>query len=566
MTENRWDLSLLYPTFNAEFEKDLSAAAQKAEELSAQAGRLNLQQLFDGYNLLADLSSPADYLELVQMTDTEDAGAKRHAQAAAGLRRAQAQLKSAFMRKAAGAPHDMPLWEKHPQYREDCVSISAHLLPENLESTVRMMQQNGSHAWQSLRNSLDAAAGADFALEEGEPPRPWSLSALRNLMFHPAADVRRRAFEAEKGCYQQYQRPMAACLNGVKGEGIALAPLRGFDSVLAQMLHENRMDSLTLDAMLKALKKHLPTFRAYLKKKAALLGCGNGLAYCDLLAPVYRDAPQYSFEQARDLLIGVFQDFSPEMGRHFERAFRERWIDAEPRPGKIGGALCCDLPGKGQSRILVNFSGSFSNVRSIAHEMGHAFHGQHTIGVPAIFRDAPTPVCESAAIFNETVLQQAVSDNAALLEVGLAEAAQTIVDIYSRYLFEDAVFDIRKNRPLDAGELCRLMEEAQAEAYGDGLDPNGRHPYMWMCKPHYYIPDYHYYNFPYIFGLLFAKGLYSVYRRQPQQFMPRYRDFLRQSCAGSVYQMALRMDIDLHSGDFWEQAFSTLEDEYACFL
>ena len=278
MRDHRWDLDLLYPAFDAGFEKDLDRACQKADELTALAGAdgLDLQGLFDGYEQLAGLTDPADYLELVQMADTESQGARKYAERAAALRRAQGQLKSAFMRKAAGET-DAPLWEKWPQYRGDCVSISEHLLPPELEGTVRAMQQTGSRAWQGLRNSLDAAAGAETALVEGQQPQYYALAALRNEMYNPSADVRRRAFAAELGCYPAYQQPMAACLNAVKGEGILLAPLRRFDSVLDQMLHENRMDRPTLDAMLAAVKKHLPTFRAYLRKKADLLGCGGAL-------------------------------------------------------------------------------------------------------------------------------------------------------------------------------------------------------------------------------------------------------------------------------------------------
>ena len=223
-----------------------------------------------------------------------------------------------------------------------------------------------------------------------------------------------------------------------------------------------------------------------------------------------------------------------------------------------------------QSYVLTNFNGSFSAVSTLAHELGHAFHNYCLDDASALMCDVPMPLAETASTFNELVLSEHMLEQTqdpkavlALLEQQLGDAAQVIVDIMSRYLFEAEVVDRRKESALTARELCEIMRSAQLKTYGDGLDPEHLHPYMWACKPHYYDTDCHFYNFPYAFGLLFAAGLHAKYREMGAAFWPMYQKLLRFSGAGTVREAAASAGIDVADPNFWRGSLSIFKEKLA---
>jgi oligoendopeptidase F len=323
--------------------------------------------------------------------------------------------------------------------------------------------------------------------------------------------------------------------------------------------------------MLEAIRGALPAFRRFLKAKARLLGPSEALAYCDALAPVGRDSRRFDLAQARRFLADAFSGVDGALARFVDDAFECRWIDAMPRAGKQGGAMCFPLHTAGESRVFLNFDGSVSGVVTLAHELGHAWHDRCLFRVPILNRDAPTPLCETASTFNETLVYARALEGAAgeerlfYLNAVLSGAVQNVVDIYGRFLFEDEVVRRRAEGGLDADTLSAIMEKCQIEAYGDSLDPSALHPTMWVDKVHYYIPDFHYYNFPYAFGLLFARGLYGEYRRRPEDFFPRYEKLLEESGALGVEEAGFVMGLDLTKKDFWAGAlgdFEAMADEF----
>lgn len=448
--------------------------------------------------------------------------------------------------------------------------FSIYNAPTEIEKVISQMQLTGSNAWLSLRNSLDGAAMVPITINGEQKNLP--LSEVRALASDPSKEIRLNAYTAELRAYKSYEIPMAACLSGIKGEALTTAELRGYETVLDRMLDINKMDHKTLDIMINSIEANLPAFRNYLKVKARLLGYKNGLPWFEILAPIGKSSLTFTYEEAHSYLTDIFTNFDKDMGAFISHAFKNQWIDALPKSGKVGSALCADLPTLRQNRIFANFSGSYSDVRILAHELGHAYHSRCLDEVPLVMRDAPTPVCETASIFNETIVQEQLMLNVSseerifLLEAGLREVTQTVVDIYSRFLFEKEVFERRKTHSLSADELCEIMIEAQISAYGDSLDPDYLHPYMWMCKVHYYIPEFHYYNFPYTFGLLFAKGLYSHYKSNQTGFMKEYIDLLSSTCSDNMAGIMKRANIDIHDQAFWNSSFATIVDDIDQFV
>ena len=255
------------------------------------------------------------------------------------------------------------------------------------------------------------------------------------------------------------------------------------------------------------------------------------------------------------------------MGEFIDNAFNDNWIDAESRPGKGGGAFCANLIPIKQSRVLSNFDGSFSQVSTLAHELGHAWHGHCLRDESLLNTSYPMPLAETASIFNESMVADIAKADATdeerftLLESELMEATQVIVDIYSRYLFETEVIETRKDHGMNITELKDAMIRAQKAAYGDALDENAMHPYMWACKSHYYYGERAFYNFPYAFGLLFGKGIFAQYKKQPDGFVEEYKALLKATGSSNIADVAMRMDVDVKDKAFWVQSLTEIKGD-----
>ena len=433
-----------------------------------------------------------------------------------------------------------------------------HQLPEALEEPVMKMQLSGGQAFSQLRDKLDATLTVDY---DG---KAIPLSAARAMAYDADADVRRKAYDAELASYKKLEIPMSYCLNSIKAEGETMAKLRGYKGVLDMALAHFRMDEKTLDAMWTAIREALPELREYFKAKGRLLGHENGLPFYDLFAPVGHASRTYTVEEARTLLLDLFGRFCPEMGDMMRAAFDEGWIDMYPREGKSGGAFCAGYYEKNISRVMTNFAGSASDVSTLAHELGHAFNNRMLRHKPLMMNDTPMPLAETASTFNETLLIAQLLKDATpeeeltLLDSCLVEQTQTMVDIYSRFLFEQKVVAAQADHALDVDELKETMLWAQDQSYGDGLDPAFRHPYMWACKSHYYSPNVHFYNFPYAFGGLFARGLYARYEQEGEAFVPVYCDLLSRFGSDTIANVTASVGIDVTTPDFWRSAVESV--------
>jgi len=437
-----------------------------------------------------------------------------------------------------------------------------YLLTEQAEEAVAKLNISGGAAWSDLQSYLTSTVQAEYKGEQ------LGLSAVRNLAYDPDPAVRKDAYEAEVKCYEKVRDGICFAINSIKRQAITETRLRGHESPLSRTLYEARMKRETLDALIAAIEESLPKFREYLRAKGRALGHENGLPWYDLFAPMGRSDRKYTVEQARDELLSLFGTFDAGMRDVIARAFDEQWIDFYPRDGKTGGAFCNGIHPIGQFRILTNFDGSFSSVSTLAHELGHGFHDQCILSHRILNSSYCMPLAETASIFNEQVLATAALKRAdgpqerlALLEGSIQEACQVICDIYSRFRFESALFDRRENEFMFPDTLCRMMLEAQAAAYGDGLDPQIRHPYMWACKSHYYSADLNFYNFPYAFGCLFARGLYEKYAAEGSSFVPKYKELLRAATVNTVEDTAAMVGVNVTDIEFWRSGLRSIADE-----
>jgi pepF/M3 family oligoendopeptidase len=397
-----------------------------------------------------------------------------------------------------------------------------------------------------------------------------NLSAIRNMAYEEDPQVRKDAYDAEIACYDRIKDAVDFALNSIKLETITDCQLRGYESPLARTLKHSDMEKATLDAMFGAIDEYLPKFWQYLKAKGKALGHKNGLPWYDMFAPMGKSAGKYTTEEARDYLLKLFSTFDGELTEMVRRAFDEAWIDFFPRDGKTGGAFCAEVPCLGESRILTNFDGLFTDIVTLAHELGHAFHNQCVQSHRSLNRNYSMPVAETASTFNECIIMNAAiaaaqdkDEKLALIESQLQDVTQIICDIYSRFRFEASVFENREEEFMNADRLCQLMLDAQKKSYGDGLDHSTLHPYMWVCKSHYYGPTF--YNFPYAFGGLFARGLYAQYEKEGAAFVPKYKKLLYTTPIATAEDTAKVAGIDLTDQAFWRDALQTVADKIDLF-
>jgi len=570
-----WNLDRIYKGFqDPAFGADMEALQDIVNGFNAFADKLKGMETLEGLRQgiaweekLVELGMKlATYAQLRQSVNTRDFECGSRLGQIMQLFSEAAGAEAAWKQWAAGIPDLMEQIardEKLKEYSflfENLQKDSVHLLGTLGEQISARLTLSGSNAWSEMHGYLTSTVPVQY---DGGIT---NLSAIRNLAYDADSAVRKAAYEAELACYERIQDPIAYALNSIKLETISDCQLRGYASPLDRTLEQAYVKRETLEAMIGAIQEYLPQFRKYLKAKGKALGHENGLPWYDLFAPMGEAGKTYTIKEARDVLVALFTPFDEELARMIRTAFEDEWIDFYPRDGKSGGAFCETVECIGESRILTNYDGQFSDIDTLAHELGHAFHNQCVRSHLPLNKNYSMPVAETASIFNECVVMAAAIDRAesageklALLEAQMQAVTQIIVDIYSRYLFETMVFENRESHFMDAGELCSFMLKAQEQSYGDGLDPDFRHPYMWICKPHYYGPTF--YNFPYSFGGLFARGLYAQYQKEGASFVPKYKKLLYTTTVATAEDAAKTADIDLTDKEFWRGALQIIADE-----
>jgi pepF/M3 family oligoendopeptidase len=581
----RWDLSNVYPSLDSpEFAAAINTLKSQIEqlelifkekaagtttatpvsELAALAG-----EAIDRFNALQELGGTLRaYIQAFVTTDSHNTTAMKRMsefqmvgvrlqvlanQFQAWVGRIAPLLEQVIAANPSAAAHAFSL--------RDTAEQSRYMMGEAEETLAAELGLSGTNAWSKLQGTVTSQKTVEFELDGKVQTLP--MPAIINLHSHPDEAVRRRAYEAELEAWKSLREPLAACMNGVKGWANTINHKRGRTDAVHQAIDMARIDRPTLEAMLAAMHDSFPAFQNYYQAKAKRMGKSQ-LAWWDIFAPAGKAERSYTFEEARDFIVSNFAGFSPELADFAKHAFDNRWIDAEQREGKRGGAFCMGIPVVKESRVLCNFDGTLDQVSTIAHELGHAFHNYcaYQAGKTEIQQDTPMTLAETASILCETVVMQAIlaqtSDpvtELAILETQLIGDAQVIVDIYSRYLFEKEVFERRESSELSADDLCAIMERAQKATYGE---LSAYHPYMWTWKPHYYYGGLPFYNFPYAFGLLFGIGLYAIYQQRGAAFLPDYKALLASTGEASAADLAARFGIDIRTRKFWDDSLAVI--------
>ena len=575
-----WSLKELYTSFNSEeFLEDMECLTEVIDEINkwteiivkdTDCAKVKLEGYVERFSVLADLITKiGSFIELSISVNTKDDEALKYSdileKKLTKIVEAETKLNKwiSSIENIDEVIKDSILLKDHEFILKEVVEKSKYLLTDREEAIIANMQNTGSNAWGKLKDNLISTHKVE--INEDGKIKEYPLTVVLNMAYDKDEKVRKRAYEAEIASYTKIEEGVAAALNGIKGEVLTICEFRGYKSPLEQTLINSRMDEESLNVMLEAMKESMPKFREYLKRKAEILGHKNGLPFYDMYAPIVESDMEFDYEKGKKFVVDKFRTFSDNLANFAQKAMNNNWIDVMPKEGKVGGAFCAGIHYLGESRILLNYGNSFSDVVTMAHELGHGFHGECLKDESVLNTEYPMPIAETASTFCETIVKKAAIKEAdkitalAILESEISDCNQVIVDIYSRFLFEKSLFEARKESALTVDQIKKLMLDAQREAYGDGLDPEYLHPYMWTWKPHYYYANSNFYNFPYAFGNLFALGLYSKFLEEGQSFVPKYKAMLSATPTCTIEEAGAMVGIDLTKKEFWASSLALIE-------
>ncbi|KKK33311.1 oligoendopeptidase [Mesobacillus campisalis] len=445
----------------------------------------------------------------------------------------------------------------------------AEKLPAQEEALITSLSTDGYHGWSQMYDLLVSSIKIPF-MENGEEKR-LSVGQAANRFSDRDRQVRERVFKEWEKAWGEKRDFFAKTLNHLGGFRLNVYEQRGWEDVLKEPLDLNRMKKETLDAMWAAISEKKQPFVDFLNRKAKLLGLDQ-LSWYDLDAPIGNAEGKMSYQEGAEFIINHFSRFGSEMAGFASMAFENRWIEAEDRPGKAPGGFHTFFPESGQSRIFMTYSGTPSNVSTLAHELGHGFHTYAMRDMHLLNRNYAMNVAETASTFAEMIVADAAIKNAdskeerlSLLEDKIQRSVALLMNIHARFMFETSFYEKRKEGIVSAEVLNQLMEQAQKEAYGDALAEY--HPLFWASKLHFYITGVPFYNFPYTFGFLFSLGIYAEALAGEEGYEEKYIALLKDSASMTVEALAEKhLKADLTKKEFWAKAVQLCINDVEEFL
>ncbi|RIW32262.1 M3 family oligoendopeptidase [Bacillus salacetis] len=423
------------------------------------------------------------------------------------------------------------------------------------EALIQSLSIDGYHGWGQM---YDTIVGSMEIPYDGEQ---LSIGQANNLSSHQDEKVRKEIFDLLEKAWTDKEELFAKTLNHLAGFRLNVYKKRGWDEVLKEPLEYNRMKKETLEAMWGAISKNKAPFVKYLDRKAKMLG-KEKMDWYNMDAPVAESSSSMSYNEGAEFILKHFGRFGTEMADFAQKAFEDRWIEAEDRAGKRPGGFCTSFPLSEQSRIFMTYSGSMSNVATLAHELGHAFHSYALRPMHTLNRNYAMNVAETASTFAEMIVADAAVKEAqtkeekiALVEDKLQRSVAFFMNIHARFLFETRFYEERKNGLVSAERLNELMTEAQKEAYAGALDE--AHPHFWASKLHFYISGVPFYNFPYTFGYLFSLSIYAKALEAEENYEEKYMALLRDTAVMTVEELAMKhLGEDITKEAFWEKGIA----------
>jgi len=583
-----WDLTSYFPEFNGpemkEFKvrikKDIADIKNRASALAGldDKNQSEWEEVFlKNEDVVTRYSHLSSYIGCLSSADGRNEDYLKEEAEMSMLGAEFSKLKVELLRALKDTPHDV--FEKFTD-REKLRSGAHYLRRLREESEKRMNTENeilaadlsvdGISAWGRLYDTVSSRLEFEMEFPDGSK-QTLPMSQRRSLMEKPDRRIRKAAFEGGNTAWKSIEDTAAAALNAIAGTRLTLNRHRGIDHFLDVALFQASISRKTLEAMFEAIYSELEIPRNILRFKAETMKT-EGIAWYDLGAPL--DIPteeKLGWDKAKKLVKNSFSSSYPELGSFVQRVYDKNWIDWEPRDAKRPGGFCTGSLLTKESRIFMTYNETLGDVLTLAHEAGHAFHSYVMREIRPYAHFYPMTLAESASTFGEMILAEGIledlsigdTEKALMLDTEINHGAIYLMDIPVRYEFEKSFYEERQEGEVSVSRLKQLMTETQRRIFGEVLDEGGEDPYFWSSKLHFYITGVTFYNFPYTFGYLLSRGLFSMFKKEGKEFLPKYEEFLRLSGSDTAENVAKKsIGRDLETPDFWADSIRTLQEPF----
>lgn len=572
-----WDLDVIFPggSSSTEFERYLENVEKELldlsiviENLEGTEGKISEDQLIEVVTHLErtvkQLRESSAFISCLSAQDVND----KHANLLVGKRSELGArlntIRTNFEQILVSIDDDK--WEhllSHPVLEKVDFILSEYRtqakekLTVDEEVLINDLSVDGYQGWGQMYDTI--VGKMNVTVEEDGKKNSYSVGQAANLLSHPNRSIRKQVFNQLDRTWSEQSDLFGQTLNHLAGFRLQVYKHREWDDVLHEPLMINRMKRETLDVMWDTITKYKQPFVDFLHQKAELLNLEQ-LSIYDVEAPLTESVEKLSYTDGAHFIINHFREFSPKMAEFAQMAFERRWIEAEDRANKRPGGFCTSFPDSEQTRIFMTYSGTASNIATLAHELGHAYHQYVMNDVHGLNQGYAMNVAETASTFAEMIVADASVKNAqnkeekmALLEDKIQRSIAFFMNIHARFIFEQRFYEERKNGLVPVERLNELMVNAQKEAYCDALGEYD--PTFWASKLHFHITGVPFYNFPYTFGYMFSLGIYAHAQKQGISFEDDYIALLRDTGKMTVEDLAMKhLQVDLTKPDFWEHA------------
>ncbi|HHX8649336.1 M3 family oligoendopeptidase [Vibrio antiquarius] len=586
MTTPSWDLSIVYNDLSdPRIQDDIALVEQCIDLLNKQSADCGNVEIMQNAILTNEAASRlagtvANFASCYASVDATNAEAKS---LLGKMTRIFSELSQAF------SPFDLTLTHadeefilrvldhENPDISGQAFSIlnSRKLADTRLsnaeEQLLAAMSVDGKSAWGNLYDNLTGSLKVKLKYADGKSEE-LGFSQAASILYGSEFERQEAAWRGIQDAMQTHQESFAAILNALAGWRLTENKKRSTKRevhFLEPSLHGSRIQAETLNAMMTVAKDS----RAIGQKAGLLMAKVHGLDemkpwnHLAAMPALSGEAKVYDFDEAIDVICEAFETVNPEMSEFVRLMVQNGWIDAAPNASKRLGAYCTKLPATRTPLVFMTWSGSRSNLMTLAHELGHAFHNWVIRDLPLCQTYYPMTLAETASIFAENIVRdhliskaESVDEKLEMLWEELSSALALMINIPVRYEFEKSFYERRQDGELTADEFCELMSETWKEWYGDVMsEPD---PYFWASKLHFSIDSVSFYNYPYLFGFLFSKGIYAQRETKGEAFYTDYINLLRDTgCMMAEDVVEKHLSMDLTQPTFWQQSVELVREK-----
>ena len=577
-----WDLSQLVKNADSTFvQKQLGDMVIEAEKLRAKYhGKVTgldakeIRSLLESKDALTlKFEGAVRYGQLSYMANSTDDTAK---QLNDTVRRAMTKVSQVLafidielgrlLASKSSMAKDQVLVE-YRHYLERVLRRTPHMVSETEEQLIMAKDRNGVSAWELLQS--DWLSTRMFTMEiEGEK-KTMPYGEIIGFYQSPDRNLRKQARQTVFESLGKDDIVWASAIRAVCEDHMEMCKLRKWPTAMVQSLIDNDVDEEAINSLMKTILNNTKLFQRYLKIKAQLMSLPK-LADYDIAAPLPKSPEKtYAWADARKEIIAAYGEFDEQFGTWITEMYEKRHLDAEVRKGKVSGAWCFYWMAGKSAYVLQSYNGRMADVYTQAHELGHAIHTYLASRAQKPSNcEVGSCVAETGSLFGELLLTERLLSKAktkeekqAILANVLDEFGISAFQVSARVFFEQSLYDtIKQGQFLDSETINKLWLAARSRIYGDTVEWLDVLKWEWTRTPHYYIANYRFYNYPYVFAQLFVFALYRLYREQGKSFIPKLKALLAAGSSRSPRELGAELGFDITSEAFWQKGMQQAEE------